>query len=101
MPPNPEPILARPQMEATTFLGYTSAGNASMFAETPVYPSIANETSAIDTLVSGTNTAGIAEAISNMKTVTADFRAIVTGTPRRSKNPENQPPIMLPKPATR
>ena len=101
MPPNPEPMLARPQIEATTFLGYTSAGNASMFAETPVYPIIANETSAIDTLVSGTSTAGIAEAISSTKTVTADFRAMVTETPRRNKNPENQPAMMLPKPATR
>jgi hypothetical protein len=26
MPPNPDPMLAKPQIEPTTFLGYTSAG---------------------------------------------------------------------------
>ena len=33
IPPNPDRIVAKPQIESTTLFGYTLAGNASMFTE--------------------------------------------------------------------
>lgn len=48
IPPNPDPMLASPQIEATTFFGKTSAGKASMLATQAVYPNIARDTSPMD-----------------------------------------------------
>ena len=70
MPPKPEPMLASPQMEPTTFLGYTSAGKASMMEQHPVYPSMASDTRAMEVRASRAKTAGMALVMSMAKSVT-------------------------------
>ena len=62
---------------------------------------MAIETQMMDTAAVGASTAGIAAAISAMKNVIADFRAIVMDTPRRMSTPDSAPPKRFPKPATK
>src|SRR5204863_9700493 len=100
-PPTPDPTLANPHAEATKSLGRTSAGTASIFAVTPVYPSMAIETSAMDSRTSFANTAGIAALINNANRVTESLRAKGTATCHLSKSVAHQPPNTFPTAAPR
>ena len=65
-----------------------------------VYPAIATETSAMDSHVFCTSTAGIAEVISAAKKVTDPFRVTVIDTFRFSSHADSAPPAKFPAPAT-
>src|SRR3954447_15243904 len=96
MPPNPAPMLAKPQTEATDSFGNASAVRASWVTFAPVYPAIATATQAVATHGEWENTAGMDDSISNAQTVTASFRAFAVGMPRRMKAPDSHPPRALP-----
>src|SRR3954463_14057345 len=101
MPPNPAPMLAKPQTEATDSLGNASAVRASWVTFAPVYPAIATATQAVAIHGEWESTAGMDESISNAQRVRASFRAFAVGTPRRINAADSHPPRTLPSAATK